>query len=488
MKDEHESTSGLAKQALQEKLGAINVLSETVEELQDKLDERDEVSRQQDMQSSRQQESIHELLGMHETLKADLRRREQLLREGNDKMDKAVEKCEVLESHKTKLEEELARQLQNGRSLEEANTELKRRVSEMKERTGDGEHGKELSVVRKLSDALHAEQETVDILRSERDAIEVQLSDSQNRTKLLENQLDSSQKSLEVSQLAKERSSVSSDSPARTQHLMERLSDLENTKNNILKHTDELERRNRELQLMQDDALDIENEAKSILRRAVKKHHAYVASSPTLIDMSKALLSATAAEGDVVDVVAPVRQLCSTLSLEQHREVDYSSSEGVKNAVEGCNDIVLNVLDDLAAGKTRIEKLQTNLLKEKEKRKLQIDDVQSAKQQLEVMVKGLFQVHKICNASIPDCADRIGALGEALPKASETCFYISDMLNKSQEDVDYTLNSLLPSGSSFGPSPTMSEGAPTTTPATFKKKLKKRKSSAARKGSQIPRD
>eukprot|EP01060_Flectonema_neradi_P039790 TRINITY_DN8902_c0_g1_i1.p1 TRINITY_DN8902_c0_g1~~TRINITY_DN8902_c0_g1_i1.p1 ORF type:complete len:2139 (+),score=566.39 TRINITY_DN8902_c0_g1_i1:44-6460(+) len=490
LKNEHENTSGLAKQALQEKLGAISVLSETVEELQDRLEERDEVSKQKDIQSSRQQESIHELLGMHETLKADLRRREQLLREANDKIDLSVEKCEVLESHKTKLEEELARQLQNNRSLEESNSDLKAKLSELKQRASDPEHGNELSVVRKLSDALHTEQETADMLRSERDDMEVQLAEAQNRIKLLEKQLDTSQKSLEASQLARERSSsVTSDSPARAQHLKDRITDLENTKNSILKQSDELGRHNKELQRLHDDALDVENEAKSILRRAVKKHHAYVTSSPTLIDMAKALLNATAAEGQVVDLVDPVRKLCDSLGLEQHREVDYSSSEGVRCAIEGCNDLVLGILNDLSGAKSRIEKLQLNLLKEKEKRKLQIDDVQSAKQQLEVMIKGLYEIHKISNSNLPDCADRVGALGEAIPKAADTCFHISDVISKSQRDIEYFLNSLLPSGSTFGPSPPVSEGSPTAA-TTTKKKLKKRKSSAAssRRVSQIPRD
>eukprot|EP01059_Diplonema_ambulator_P004073 TRINITY_DN13760_c0_g4_i1.p1 TRINITY_DN13760_c0_g4~~TRINITY_DN13760_c0_g4_i1.p1 ORF type:complete len:1665 (+),score=745.36 TRINITY_DN13760_c0_g4_i1:231-4997(+) len=457
------NTSELAKQALDEKVGAIDLLKDTVEELQERLDESDLIAKQKDATSSRHQQNYIELQRMHNTLQVDLRRREAMIKDLEDELNQADDKITLLDTHKQKLEEELTRQLQNVRSFEEVNEELRSRIRELQAQRGvvgaQDLSTEGLSVVRKISEALQQEQQLSDELRDERDSLLAKIIEKDAEIEVLQRDVASQKRMGSMSVR-----SISDDGEReRVAVLQSRISELEATKEDIIGERDSLEREVNELRRTAEQGSEEENELKVVLKRAVQKHHAFVPPNPSVMAMARSLVSAAAADSKISDLLEPVKSLVTVLGIEN--QVDLAE---MASAIDMSTTAASELLKEIEDMNDSLEKVQNNLLKEKEKRKMMVDDVQKSKMSTEQLVKGCKEIKKVSDYKLDEAADRAMNVSGTYPKLSDVMSKIVALITDTQMHVSTTVAAVLPDDQGQEDN---FDKPPPTPPAAKKKRL-----------------
>eukprot|EP01064_Diplonema_japonicum_P004175 TRINITY_DN12733_c0_g1_i1.p1 TRINITY_DN12733_c0_g1~~TRINITY_DN12733_c0_g1_i1.p1 ORF type:complete len:1130 (+),score=319.26 TRINITY_DN12733_c0_g1_i1:75-3464(+) len=460
---EHTNTSELAKQALDEKVGAIDLLKDTVEELQERLDESGFVAKQRDASSSRHQQGFIELQRMYNTLQADLKRREGMIQDFEEELSQADERINLLDTHKQKLEEELTRQLQNVRSFEEVNEELRSRLREQAHHgpSSDSTEHEGLSAVRKISEALQQEQHTADELRGERDELLVKLLAKDTQLATLRKDIES-QKKLESISI---RSTSDDGERERFGVLKERVMELEATKDDILNEKDAMDIEVKELKRAAAKAVEDENELKSVLKRAVQKHHAFVGPSHSPLAMARSLVTAAAADSKVTDLVEPIRSLTVVLGVQN--DLDLGEQDGLAHAVNVASSAASELQKDMEDLRDTLERLQNSLLKEKEKRKLMVDDVQKSKMGVEQLTKNCKEIKDMSDRKLDEASDRVISISDTYPKLEDVATKIVTLMQDVRGFVTAVVEGAMPDhGHEYGVLP----AAVPSTPLPTKKK------------------
>ncbi|KAJ9455848.1 hypothetical protein DIPPA_11676 [Diplonema papillatum] len=395
---EQASTSELAKQALAEKVSAIDLLRETVEDLQGRLDRSESALKQKDAALNRQLEKASDLSRRFDTLESDHRRREDLVRQTADRLAAAEDTIQRLDAQRVDAETDLAKKVQSVRSLEQAVEQLRvrnrtltdERVSLLasigEKDTEPGPPGtaarldRELSHARdlaslaesvtgsaaalekdgiantpgalrpsalaaKLSQSLLHEQRAADSLREERDQLLGEITGLKGTAARLDRELSHARDLASLAESATGRAAaVEKDGSRRFEVCQARAAELEAAKDEILADRDavaaDLFRAEAAVKKLNGERAEVA----TLLQKAVAKHHAHVtppppregAGGPSLADMARALVQAAAADNRVAGVAEPLQRLCAVLGVGQ--EQGRSDDGALENVWSLCGD------------------------------------------------------------------------------------------------------------------------------------------------------